>query len=262
MNKLSLTLRVWLLITVTATAGVYLGVAVSNKPFHPNLECVGCHLAGQGTNKTNASQLTSSQQALCGQCHRGALELSHPSGFTPTRPISRDYPLDWKGDMSCSTCHNVHEGKPGLMRGNLTGKAFCLSCHEQQFFTGMADRGVSIQRRGHLAVADNPVMRDLDAYSIQCLECHMERGEGPQVSLDQRGVLRHSSGSVNHPIGINYHKVASRGLYRPASQLKAGIKLPDGKLSCVSCHTGYSQKHGALVVKNDRSALCLECHNI
>lgn len=239
----------------------YFSNAIGTKPFHPNLECVGCHLAGQGTNAANAMQLTSSQEALCGQCHRGALELSHPSGFRPGRPLPAVYPLDWKGDMTCSSCHSIHAGKAGLIRGDKTGKQFCLSCHDANFFAQMADRGVSVQRLGHLSVKASELSRELDPYSVQCLECHMGNGDAPRVNVDAQGVLRHSGG-VNHPIGSNYERAARSGSYKPFSKLRNGIKLPNGKVSCVSCHVGYSKKHGALVMSNDRSALCMECHDI
>jgi len=248
-------------VTSVFIATLYFSNAVGTKPFHPNLECAGCHLAGQGTTRLNASQLTTSQEALCGQCHRGALELSHPSGFRPNRKLPASYPLDWKGDMTCSSCHNIHEGKAGLIRGDKTGKAMCLSCHQNSFFVEMADRGISLQRIGHLSAKTSQLKRELDAYSVQCLDCHMGNGDGPRINVDTRGVMRHSGG-VNHPIGSNYEKASRTGLYKAYSQLRNGINLPGGKVSCVSCHVGYSKKHGALVMSNKGSALCLECHDL
>lgn len=246
---------------VVVVASLYFGDAIGRRPFHPNLDCAGCHLAGQGTTKANAAQLTASEEALCGQCHRPALELSHPTGFRPARPLPAVYPLDWKGDMTCSSCHNIHQGKAGLIRGNVTGKALCLRCHTERFFMQMADKGVSLQRLGHLAAKPDQLKRELDPYSIQCLGCHMSSGDAPRVQIDSSGVLRHSGG-VNHPIGSDYAQARRSGLYKAAAQLRGSIKLPGGKLSCVSCHVGYSKQHGALVMSNKGSALCLECHDL
>ena len=253
---------VWLFaFTGLVSTGFYVSQAIGERPFHPNLDCAGCHLAGRGTDQNNASQLTSSQEALCGQCHRGALELSHPSGFQPRRKLPVEYPLDWKGDMTCSSCHNIHQLRSGLIRGDKTGKDLCQACHEPAFFSQMADRGISIQRLGHLSAPIKELKRELDPYSIQCMECHTGSGEAPQVNVDARGVIRHSGG-VNHPVGSDYEKSSTSGLYKPISQLRAGIHLPQGKVSCVSCHVGYSKKHGALVMPNLGSALCLECHDL
>ncbi|MDH5444208.1 MAG: cytochrome c3 family protein [Gammaproteobacteria bacterium] len=243
------------------STSLYVSRVIGERPFHPNLECAGCHLAGQGTTAANASQLTSSQEALCGQCHRGALELSHPSGFRPNRKLPAEYPLDWKGDMTCSSCHNIHDGKAGLIRGDKQGKQFCLTCHDASFFSQMVDKGVSLQRFGHLAARKSDMQRELDTYSIKCMDCHQGSGEAPQVSVDARGVIRHSGG-INHPVGSDYEKASRSGLYKPVSQLRPGIHLPQGKVSCVSCHVGYSKKHGDLVMPNLRSALCLECHDL
>lgn len=240
---------------------LYLGNADGTRPFHPKLECAGCHLAGQDTNLANAAQLTSSEEALCGRCHRNALEFSHPSGFTPARKLPATYPLDWKGDMTCSSCHNIHQGRAGLLRGEKHGQELCLTCHSNHFFAQMADKGISLQRLGHLSARLTELERDIDPYSVQCLGCHINSGDAPNVNIDRRGVLRHSGG-VNHPIGSNYERARRSGGYRPFSQLQNTIKLPQGKVGCVSCHVGYSKRHGALVMSNQRSALCLECHDL
>ena len=241
---------------------LYLSQAIGNKPFHPNLSCQSCHLAGQGVTKKNAHQLTASQEVLCSQCHRNALELSHPSGFAPKQQTPVDYPLDWKGDMTCSTCHDIHQNSQGLLRGQHSGKEFCQRCHKPAFFSQMADKGISVQQLGHLSASVKQIARELDEYSIQCLNCHLHSGDAPEVNIDAQGILRHSSGSVNHPVGVDYKKASLKGTYRAISSLNIGIKLPQGRVSCVSCHVGYSKKHGALVVPKERSALCLECHDI
>ena len=45
-----------------------------------------------------------------------------------------EFPLDWKGDMTCSTCHNVHASDPVKLRVKRQGKALCQSCHDPDFF--------------------------------------------------------------------------------------------------------------------------------
>lgn len=254
----------WRSLLVLALAGgtIIFGHATSTRDFHPqHTDCQSCHLAADVT-RENAKQLVDSQEKLCGRCHANALQVSHPSGFTPQQKIPAQYPLDWKGDVTCSTCHDVHGQTQGLLRGNKSGRAFCLSCHSESFFAGMADRGTSIQLSGHLARSDAPVSIDLDPFSRQCLSCHADRGDSLNIYVDQRGIVRHSGGSGNHPIGMRYDEAKGVGLYRRAADLPAAILLPEGKVSCVSCHVGYSKKHGALVITNKHSALCMECHDI
>jgi predicted CXXCH cytochrome family protein len=65
----------------------------------------------------------------------------------------------------------------------------------------------------------------------------------------------------DHPIGIPYSR--ERREYRPESfVLKEGIRLPEGRVECISCHDPHNA-HGhakMLSVSNKRSALCLTCH--
>lgn len=202
--------------------------------------------------------LFASQEQLCGKCHQDALQSSHPSGFTPPpgQKIPADYPLDWKGDLTCSTCHEVHSDQPGRLRGTAHGRDFCLACHQQVFFDNMPEGGASIVQSGHLGAIGARNWKNLDQYSIQCLECHGDKGE---VSVDANQIMRH--GSVNHPIGRSYAAAERYGGYKPAAMLPKNIRLPNGMVSCVSCHEPYSKTHGKAVMANTGSALCFGCHD-
>lgn len=236
--------------------------AFKPRDFHPqNTDCRACHLAGEVT-KQNAHQLVNSQEKLCVSCHPNALQVSHPSGFLPTRKLPEAYPLDWKGDVTCSTCHEIHGSEHGLLRGKQAGREFCISCHDESFFSSMADKGASIQLTGHIAAAIFPENLELDPFSMQCLSCHAENTEVPVSRVDERGIVRHGGGSGNHPIGMIYGQSRGVGLYRKVSDLPPGILLPEGKMACVSCHVGYSKKHGELVLTTDKSALCMGCHDV
>jgi predicted CXXCH cytochrome family protein len=67
---------------------------------------------------------------------------------------------------------------------------------------------------------------------------------------------------MNHPIARNYTNASRFGGFRPQAMLSKHILLPNGQISCVSCHLGYSKDHGKLVISNQRSALCMECHDL
>ena len=256
--------RVWQigLLLLLGTGISLFGHAFKTRDYHPqNTECNSCHLPAQVT-KENAHQLIDSQEKLCVRCHANALKVSHPTGFVPIQKPPALFPVDWKGDVTCSTCHQVHGHEHGLLRGGKSGREFCLGCHNEGFFASMADKGVSIQLTGHLAKSTVAENIDLDPFSRQCLSCHGDNAEGLAMRVDQRGIVRHGGGSGNHPIGMRYGEAKGIGLYRRVTELPAAIMLPEGKVGCVSCHIGYSKKHGALVMSNDRSALCMGCHDI
>ncbi len=235
---------------------------------HPvGSECADCHLAGDETTLENAYELIGDQGALCRGCHENALAVAHPSDFSPGRSLPKGYPVDWKGDVTCSTCHLVHSSKRGLIRGDKYGKELCLSCHDISFFSQMADTGLSIQQVGHLKTSKEALTVPVDDFSMHCLSCHSDGAGGYLVEVDMSGNVRHNgSNRVAHPIGVEYGVAMERGMdrgstFRSPAALNKKILLPNGMISCVSCHEGYSERHGALVMSNGGSRLCLECHN-
>ena len=261
MNKRDAVLGWAVLIIITTVISFSSVTALSPQPHDQN--CAGCHLAGDRTLATNAQKLLGTQEKLCGQCHADALRLSHATGFTPIRDLPDEYPLDWKGDVTCSTCHDIHSAKKGLIRGDKYGRELCLSCHEAAFFSAMPDAGISIMRAGHIDARVNREKLMLDTFSIKCLECHGGKADGgPIVTVDARSIVRHAEGSVNHPVGRDYESASRYGGYRSRKFLSKAIFLPDGQVGCVSCHKGYTSKHGELTKSNQGSSLCFECHDL
>lgn len=257
-SRTLLGLLVALLIGLTTTVLIAVGV---RGPHPTESTCGTCHLGGDVVNPAQSSKLIASQEQLCVKCHQTSVKVSHPSGFVPQRPLPAEFPLDWKGDLTCSTCHVTHGNSPGLLRGIKRGKEFCLSCHETTFFSRMKDAGTSVVTSGHLQLRRSTV--DIDSHSLHCLGCHTSGSYagGGTVSVGKNGVLRHASGAAAHPIGRIYRDVSRNGDYRPENELaQRNIMLSDGKISCVSCHEAYKKEHGKLVLTMDRSALCLACH--
>ncbi len=259
----SLTFGALLALLVFLAASVTWIMAAPQRAFHPgNMPCDGCHLAGKAVAPEQAHLLIASQEKLCASCHQNLAQVSHPSGFTPRGKLHADYPLDWKGDLTCSTCHEVHGTSPGIMRGKRRGRELCLACHEQQFFARMRDQGNSVTTSGHLDAGRATSDTRLDAYSRQCMDCHAGRGESSAPRVDSNMIVRHGATPLNHPIGANYAKSMKYGGYRKVSQISQKILLPGGLVSCVSCHEGYSKTHGKLVIPKANSALCYECHDL
>ena len=150
-----------------------------------------------------------------------------------------------------------------MLRGSKRGEAMCLSCHDRAFFDHMKDNGNSLQQSGHLGsgiALGNKI--EIDPLSLQCMGCHDSQSDAGGVRVGRSGVMRHSSGAANHPIGIRYPAFVRGGDLRPRNMLPKIILLPDGKISCVSCHQAYKKQHGQLVMSNAGSALCMQCHNL
>lgn len=241
-----------------ATAAILLTLVLSSpaqagvsRTSHATMACTQCHAQAQGDAR---AVLVKAQTELCSGCHQSAARFSHPSDFRPVRTLAANYPLDHRGEFACSTCHDVHSASAGLMREGKRGRDLCLSCHTENFFSTMKDQGRSLFASGHLAIGNDIRASGFDGYSASCLTCHVEHGNGPRIGARASG--------NNHPIGAVYREAQRRGNYRTVAELPREIALPDGKVGCVSCHSGYSRDHGALVVTSDRSRLCFGCHNM
>ena len=261
----------WIVAALIAL-GILTAAMVSHAAMNPAQKhmggqaCSNCHLAGNETNKENAQQLVAPQEKLCtAACHSNAVQVSHPSGIRPTLSVPPAYPVDWKGDMTCSTCHNVHGNNAGLMRGSARGRDFCMSCHDRGFFDRMSDRGASMISSGHNSSMTAKVdleSLDIDPYTVQCMSCHTDSANLPGATIDKQQILRHGDKSVSHPIGRRYSEYARGRRYKPESLVNQRLLLPDGRISCVTCHQGYTKEHGKLRVGMQASALCFECHDI
>ncbi len=89
----------------------------------------------------------------------------------------------------------------------------------------------------------------IDSFSLQCLSCH-EKFSGTH------------NGRSNHPIGMLYKNSMLFGGYKEISDLAKSIQLPEGKISCISCHTRFNKQHGKQEMNNSKSELCFACHDI
>lgn len=263
MRAFRFSLPVWVTLAALLVAASAWTLAASRSTTHlAGQACEGCHLAGKTVTPEQAHLLLASQEKLCGTCHQTTKQVSHPSGFAPSGKLPAGYPVDWKGDMTCGTCHDVHGTSHGLLRGNRRGKELCLTCHDAKFFARMRDQGASMMETGHLSASMSTPNEMLDIYSRQCMECHGEKGEDRAPTVIRNMVIRHGTSSVNHPVGANYAKAVKFGGYRAPSKISKKILLVGGLVSCVSCHEGYSKNHGKLVLPIGGSQLCFECHDI
>lgn len=222
--------------------------------------CGDCHVTSGQVEAATAGVLQGSQERLCAQCHPRAGTASHPTGVKPSMDTGADYPVDWKGELTCSSCHQVHGATHGLLRGAKRRREFCIACHKQAFFDRMADGGQSLVVSGHLDAAGDAVDALLDPFTAQCMACHGESGDR-RVQVAGGNTSRHASSGVSHPVGVSYEKARGYGGYRARAALDPAIELPGGLVSCISCHRGYSRNHGA-VRTTQRGGLCLECHDL
>jgi predicted CXXCH cytochrome family protein len=197
--------------------------------------------------------------------------------------IPEIFPLAEDGTMQCSTCHTAHgvEGGPGsedtiFMRTSNRDAAMCRMCHPT------ADGGkasgnhpVDIMRRKipeELISLGAVTGRKKD--QVICETCHTAHGSPYKSFLvDSAGNSAlcldcHGDKNIFAPDGTRkpFHVInaASENVTIPEELIKKGAKLGSkGVVTCLTCHKVHhnkKEKQFLLVMRNEKSALCLTCH--
>ncbi len=232
-------------------------------------ECADCHATPPVKGNRETLRMTAPIPQLCGRCHGDRTALSHPVEIKPsTATLPGDLPLSWEGKMTCSTCHDIHsEEARRSLRRPVSGAAFCSACHGSGF---AAEPGhtASIGRAHLMKYTEDREKSRVDSVSRGCLGCHdgsLGLNDDVQIrsgSWSHGKSLSRYDPQGSHPIGINYRRaLLKRGGLRPVERLNPAIKLIDGKVGCPSCHDPFGTEKRKLAVANNRSQLCLECHD-
>ena len=252
----------FIILCITLLSSVAVVFAISGKPHEfQKKECSFCHIDAEKSPENIYPDITGS----CEKCHLTLEQVqSHPTDIYPSLHIPEDMPLN-DGRLTCLTCHYVHPEmkrktfakKDFFLRSPYTGPDFCSTCH-------MIDENKHIVfNKVHAGTyVENSRKTSIDSESLACIECHDSHITTPRASLGS-GVWKHRNNKVlPHPIGVSYEKIQfrKRGGFKPAGMLRKEVKLFDGNIGCGSCHNVYSKEKKMLVMSNDRSALCLECH--
>lgn len=243
-------------------------------------QCPECHEQTPVKGRRETLKMKGPIQAICNRCHEISKNaISHPVEIVPDRDmvLPADFPLSPEGKMTCSTCHDIHAGPPpgalfkwNFLRRQVVGVALCSACHADRVIV-REERGAGHSQligKAHMEFDKTDRRKDgqIDRVSRLCLSCH-DGSIGPNATVT-KGMWRHSVAisrfdpQGSHPIGVNYGKaLRGRGGLHPVSSLNPAIKLIDGKVGCGSCHDPYSKNPNRLVVSNNGSRLCLECHD-
>lgn len=243
--------------------------ALSNFKMH-NFEgkCQLCHITIPGENQSAANlTLVDELEQKCGTCHQLNKQKSHPIKIKPNKDMPLTAHLDKDGFITCTTCHDVHKEDTasakseggGLLWGHVKGRAFCSLCHKEETLNANWQHQSAIPYAHSLGGKFSQVSEDalLDKFSVECLSCHDGTlSKSPQVEVKQ-GVWKHGIG-MSHPIGAAYPRSMD---YTPAESLPEEIPLFDGRIGCLSCHEIYNPKDRMLAMDNNKSNLCLTCHN-
>ena len=231
---------------------------------------------------------------MCFSCHDGSIKdsrakLGDDSGHKINKEPPREmkipeiFPLDEKGRMQCSTCHTAHgvQGRPGsgetiFMRTSNKNSAMCRMCHPA------ADGGIAagnhpagiMERKVPEKLVSLGALGNREKNKIICQTCHVAHGS-PYESYLIEGVGNsalcldcHEDKNIFGPQGkrrpLHVINVRPREAKIPAEFIKKGAKTGyQGSITCLTCHKVHNnraQQQYLLIMRNEKSSLCLTCH--
>jgi len=135
--------------------------------------------------------------------------------------------LHSKANLACTECHSIHEAKEKMHL--LAGKSdqVCASCHKE------------IQ-----AAFFKPFRHRLNEGAIHCVDCHQ-----PHSGLMPK-MARVSFGNENTCVKCHSDKRGPFAFEHPAMRLEG----------CMGCHEPHGSINSKMLIRNQVSFLCLECH--
>ena len=222
-------------------------------------ECEKCHVDAD----KNPGSLKPMSNSRCVNCHADLNQSQpHPVDIPPSILLPDDMPLV-NGKLGCITCHFFHpfsekyQNRSGnLLRRPGRGALFCGACH--RIIGKVHVVFENIHRDSYRLSGRNS---SLDAYTLQCVECHdsyLDRSFGSDAAASRSSFSRRS----NHPVGVSLAQISAKNplKFNDPYALPPNIRLFNGKIGCGTCHNAFSKEKSMLVMNNWRSRLCLKCH--
>jgi len=236
---------------------------------------------------------------VCRQCHDGTRMLSvgnwdpastnHPLRVEQGEDVPERFRLSEGGDMTCHTCHFVHEPRdpvggtygrgdvvdfglvqPRVSASRFPGNDLCVECHELYL-----DTHTSHRRTSHPIGLEPPPGAWLDGLlaagahfegdRLVCTTCHPPHGahEDPlliQAATDGQICTSchedHSAGRSRHAVDVVVNAVT-----RGRIEALGGQFADNGHLTCLSCHDPH-QSNSATLLRTDGAGTdaCGACH--
>lgn len=223
--------------------------------------CDQCHLEETPVSGDN---LRGDIETLCRRCHRLPQRYNHPSGIPLAEGLPAPFNRHGHGQLTCTTCHDPHPAPSAptarFLRSGTTGSAFCESCHPQVDETD--GRHLAVTPLAHRKGGIVPLRsgKSIDSPSLGCLACH----DGSAARAVTYCLPNSRGNCEGHVVGVPYAESAGANpRLVPVDALAPEIYLPDGVVSCLSCHSPYSDTpHMVVTTAPGSFKLCTECHRM
>ncbi|GMU20643.1 MAG: hypothetical protein AMXMBFR13_07400 [Phycisphaerae bacterium] len=241
-------------------------------------------LAASGEHPAGQAQPGTAPRELQSPTSQPALASAALASDTPAASVGRESSLGGqtlagiKGDrrVDVSGYHSRVVGGPHDLTEEMGFGSACNTCHiphvqaVRPTATPATQPAVELFRISGQRRVFQPGWFMPGPTSLLCMGCHdgtvatSAIGSSHALLAGLREGFAVPDGFVwrDHPIGIPYPSFAPRD-YRPIGFVIAqGIRLPEGRIECISCHDPHQESgvEDMLPMSNRRSALCLTCH--
>ena len=180
-----------------------------------NVACTSCHSVHDA--KSAKGQLkTKADAETCFTCHKSERAKSMRTSHHPVR----------EGKMSCSSCHNPHDGTtPKMVKGDSVNE-LCYTCHTE--------------KRGPFVFEHAPVRED-------CVSCHEPHGSNHTRLLTQKLPNLcwncHLTGSGHFGSGDNFS--TEKGVQVAPPGAPSGFPTVNSRFIERSCRMCHVKLHGS-----------------
>lgn len=263
---------------------LYVNPAVLKNSIHNKISCVSCHV---GFDPEEFPHKENIQPIDCRICHKDA-PIKHQ--FHPK--MIRTTGVNGSSDVSCKSCHGIHDVKSTKVSGNKWHSSnlnsSCGSCHKdvaniykdsqhhvafQQGFKDAPDC-LTCHKTQIVKISEGRDAVQLKlAQEKLCLSCHLEKPEIRDKTLPSPGFIASYESSI-HRVALANGNADAAGCVdcHTSHDVRDGLD-PESHVSrqnipatCGNCHTEITKEfsesvHGVSALKGNKDVpTCTDCH--
>ena len=187
----------------------------------------------------------------------GALAASHP-GIVDPASLPKSVPLDSKGELQCTTCHNAHESRrPRFLRMDNAGGALCQMCHRPPYWN-LSAHAISPATWKGIGTRPWPADAAPSVGANACRNCHRTHSAGHGARLlnwaqePENCNVCHGGSVAQKNIAAEFANAAkmSRHPIEAAQWTHDPVESPAGMprhVACADCHNPHAASNKAAV---------------
>ena len=186
-----------------------------------------------------------------------ALAASHP-GIVDPHSVPRTLPLDSKGEMQCTTCHNAHESRrPKFLRMDNASSAMCQVCHRPAYWNS-SSHAISPATWKGAGTRPWPADAATTVAANGCRNCHRTHSAGhgarllswsqepDNCNVCHGGTVAQKNVSAEFGNAAKFSRHPVEALQWTHDPLETAAGMPS-HVTCADCHNPHAATNKAAV---------------